>query len=470
MMKKTWVVIMIGFVCLLSVSCGDRSETDDGPEAVEAAVAEQTPEQQDLTTEASPAPEATPFGGQIPTPIVVTATPVSTPTVIPTITEAVAAGYVQPPADSGVLHCGNFDNREAAQQIFLLEGYAGMDTNNDGIACNSATDDGVLLVSWAVLPPEPSPTPVASPVAPVAPTPTAPQPPAIPPEEVWENPDRTHEINSIPWQDFTPHVWGGQVRVISEGELVPTSWRRPDGYDYWAHVECGPRFGNRLDDDNPTYVETHWQVWIWIEPQGDQGFCAIVDRFRGWKLTDEPPPRVITGAARAFLPHGQRDEAMTFRRQPDGSWNEFYTLTPRGWNDIPLGAKWSFFGEEFTCDPHNLPLAVWTENRGFEPIGRDEEELLARESLSFYQYRADSTLYDWEQKEYWRGIGWYLVLVGWNYKVLKADYELNDVAYDLRSDQLTCWFVHNKEVLPPPRYCLECERRATMDLELRSDE
>ena len=234
--------------------------------------------------------------------------------------------------------------------------------------------------------------------------------------------------------------------------------------------------GTGSDGANPTFNKRSINLYLWIEPvDGSEPFCANVDRYRRWSPAEPTPIPRGRGAVNR-MPVGKRGEDMLFTG--DGDTERHHTRPPRNAPElgiISMGDTWEFLGNELVCKPDALPLAVWTDNDGFQPIGRDEEMLIASYSLNDERVVEDSEgfweSYDWESKDFWREQGWYFVLLAWNYEPSVNEHWQNEVRYayplGLRA---TCWGIPNKEDVPRERYCLECERREHMELYATDEE
>ena len=439
------IVILLG---MLLVACGGEDTPADTAAvatvelAAPAATAIET-----KSTPAAPRPSPTSYTGSIPSPAAVSAAVTRVPTVaatseaMVTVTPAptIQRSTPTPPAPTAVASptltpertevpddCGDFATHREAQLYFLEQGGPiddpfGLDTDGDGIACNAETDTGYERIAFTLFSPATvTPAPTATPIPTVQPLPSS--------ANIWSSPERTAELNSIDWRAFADSTAEYGVRAIrSEGRHMNVYWTGPDGPGYRS-VECGPHFGNRLDRANPTYhirhrsrVDQSDTVTIWIEPaDGIAPFCATVDKYRDWKATDIPLgyPYIVDPYARAVW-----GEPIVFAAAGK------FTLRPEKFDyGMAVGRTFEVLEGELECVPHKMPLAVW-ELSGFEVLGREEEELVARYGFRGFRveepanefapgytvdYSADSSeywdSYDWESKEFWRKAGWFLVV------------------------------------------------------------
>lgn len=274
------------------------------------------------------------------------------------------------------------------------------------------------------------------------PTQTATPTPTIPPAEaeaesgVWSSPQRAAELNSIDWRSFSEITWwAGRIR--NEGEMMHVPWRHLDGGSKYIDMDCAPRFGNRFDERNPTYSGNHTDVTIWVEPtDGGAPFCVDVDRFRDWLPTDQPPPTLSLREMKDF-PEAVFGEPLVFTDMVNGP--RYHTLPPSRIDrkGKELGRTFEVLEVELECVPHKLPLALWTDDYGFEVLGRDEEELLARYAFKGFKTVTDDPFYsvawgnpedylesyDWESKGFWRNSGWFLAINNLNYPVFGFAYD-----------------------------------------------
>ena len=482
-----------------------------------------------------------------------TVTPEAVNTVVVTTPEA-------EPAETE--DCGSFATFTEAQRFFIASGGPdsddyGLDTNSDGIACNAPSDRGYESITFATVN-EATAVPVATVTATVPdkdcsdfatwqealdffiseggpdsdphsldadrdgvpctalkhdeenpPSPTPTFPPAEPADDdVWSSEERSAELNSINWHafrstrlsGFRQHVKNGVSSIAAPGEVISVPAKDEKGMptNRTERVDCAERFGNRLDDRNPSFYEKRGEVWLWIEPtDGGEPFCVNVDRYRNW-LESDPEPLPEPHRTYSF-PRAHRLEPLVFTDPVNGP--REHTLPPllspdaiHNFQQTAIGKTFEIpdtGGTELECAPQNVPVAVWTLGMGFEVLSREEEELLARYALSggrfqesasgrkWWQHLSGSEdpdereqflqSYDWESKESWRDEGWFLAIIGEPYERKGInEHWRNDVTYSLRTgiDDLVlaaCWQVWNTEDLPPPRYCLECERRANME-------
>ncbi len=467
---------------------------------------------------ATPVPSAAPTGEAVRTPTA-NAPVLLSPTAI--------SGSPQPSALVGEKDCGNFMSHREAQLFFMendgqIEDLYALDTDKDGIACNAPGDSGYERITFALFG-EPTATPEATVTATVPkrscndfatwqeaydffiseggprsdphnfdgdrdgvpctalkyleenpPRPTPTFPPAQAETDVWSSDARTAELNSIDWVAFRGSDYGyGASKPVPVGATLWAQWSGEGslGDGNSIEMDCAPRFGNRLDKLNPTYIERSRAVWLWIEPaDGSEAFCVLADLFRNWLLSDAPPlPKVRTFSV---LPAGDRADPLVFTDPVNGP--RLHTLPPLDIYSLEiteLGKTFEVIEGELECIPQNVPVAIWTREMGFEVVGREEEELLARYALLPYEDRRDDVgeageefwqAYDWEQKEFWRNAGWFMAIFGDPYDRddVRGEPWNNNVTYDV--PWASCWFVRNTADLPPPRYCLECERRENM--------
>lgn len=324
-MKYTIGLIL---VILSLVACGG----DSGDAATPVALAETTVVADNTQTPVPDAPlrpSPTPYGGSIPAPSIVTATATASSvaangtgsteeaqeTVVPTSTLPANGEATEPALRED---CGSFATYSEAQRFFITNGGPDsdpyeMDTDADGVACNSPSDRGYESILFATVN-EATAVPVATATATVPdrdcsdfatwqeamdfflseggpesdphsldadgdgvpctalknleenpPTPTPTFPPAEPVEEnVWNSEERTAELNSINWSAFVGNKYGRGVRVAAEGEIIWVHARDEDGVPQKRReeIDCAPRFGNRLDAANPSFYIEATAVWI----------------------------------------------------------------------------------------------------------------------------------------------------------------------------------------------------------------
>ena len=465
------------------------------------------------------APVVTPAAEAVmtPTPITPTAVVLSpTPTIVVPVT----------PELVGDIDCGYFESHREAQIFYLEDGGPSnddyeLDTDGDGIAFNFPDDRGYDRIRFALFG-APTATPEATVTATVPrrscndfatwqeaydffiseggprsdphnmdgdkdgvpctalkhleenpPSPTPTFPPAEAAIDVWSSNERAAELNSIDWAAFEGRDYGyGVWQLIPEGETLLAYWKGVDSSSQYGgriELDCAPRFGNRLDKSNPTYVEGRTvRVWLWIEPtDGNGALCVQVDLYRNWLPSDAPPlPKVRTYSV---LPHADRADPIVFTDPVNGP--RLHTLPSVDLFSLGItgmGKTFDVIEGDLECIPQNVPVAMWTRDMGFEVLGRDEEELLARDAFPYTRDEERGPdeyweAYDWEQKESWRNAGWFLAVIGDLYDGNRRGDEPwnNNVRYGSPA-LASCWFVRNTADLPPPRYCLECERRENM--------
>ena len=510
------IAIVLG---MMLVACGAEETPADTAEdaTVEpTALVDSAPRAQETAVEApseTPRPSPTSYTGSIPSPVVVSAAAARTPTAAATSTPMPAATPTPitqptaPPASPVVASptltperteaqddCGDFATHREAQLYFLEQGGPiddpfGLDTDGDGIACNAETDTGYERIAFTLFSAATAtPAPTATPIPTVQPLPSS--------ANIWSSPERTAELNSIDWRAFDAATTEYSVRAIrSEGWDIQVYWTGPDGTEY-RDVECGPHFGNRLDKANPTYhirhrsrVDQSDTVTIWIEPaDGSAPFCATVDKYRDWKATDVPLgyPYIVNPSGRGAV----WGEPIVFPAAGE------FTVRPEKFDyGMAIGRTFEVLEGELECVPHKMPLAVWSP--GFEVLGREEEELVARYGFRGFKvdasrandfapgysvdYSADSSeyweSYDWESKEFWRSAGWFLLVGGWSHYSVEGGtypppYREGGVIYDIVPDSDAraihyCWRVPNVADLPEPRSCIECERHRNLSREVK---
>ena len=534
--RPIFEIALISVAAAVVMACGESGSEEPAPAATVPAASAQQEEQVSGVGQGvaatTPAPPATPYSGRIPAPIhvTVTATPAPAPdaSTAPAVAQATdatatpATAAVETPAtiQAADVHCGSFGSPQEAQQFYLdndgpfVDRYS-LDTDGDGIACNSQGDSGIEQTSFPLASDTPVPTATASvpdrdcgdfdtwadangffmaeggpysdphrldpdrdglPCSGLynaeryTPTPT-PEPTSVPTESVWSDPERTAELNSIEWSRFYGVGYPFSVHTKEPGDTIVFR-KHVDGDIQGIETECGPHIGNRLDSGNPTFSERDLRIFIWIEPaNGDSPFCATVDRYKRWQ-GDELPP-VPWGPGRANrLPPGVRGEPLLFTLPDDEV--RLHSKLSTDLNDyyaVVMNKDYEFQGKEFPCRPEKMPVAVWTNERGFQQLGRDEEKLLAEYALNneLFVENPDGfwESYDWESKEHWRELGWYLVLYDWAYKSDSRNIEhwQNNLRYRYPDEtRAGCWGVPNFEEIPPPRWCEECERREQMAL------
>lgn len=526
-------------VTLLLLGCGSGDDDAGTPVAAPQMIQTAVP----AATAPVLLPSPTPYRGSIPQPVVVRVTSTvipkaeavvvdSTPTLPPEQAVVVSVGTPESPAVPPVsMDCGSFDSHREAQAFFLDQGEGAdvseLDTNNDGIACNSPGDRGYADMTFESLL-QATATPFATVTAtvpkrdcadfetweeanaffvseggprsdphnldgdrdgvpctalkydeenPPEPTPTLPPPEAS--DDAWSSEGRTTELNAINWRAFIATSLGGGrwsengvFGIAAPGEIINSNIRDEDGNPsrFTAQVDCAERFGNRFDERNTSFYEELDRVWIWIEPaDGSEPFCARVDRYRNWLPSDpEPLPSAWRWSA---LPQAERLDALVFTDSVNGP--REHTLPPSNLSNLELSAMGKTVevreGDgKLECTPQKAPVAVWTRGMGFEVLSREEEELLARGAFAGTRDEGEQERfwqsYDWERKEYWRNEGWFLAILGDPY-----DRTVRDNRHWL-NDVIygvpvlaSCWLVWNVEDLPESRYCLECERRANME-------
>ena len=526
-------VLMMLPILALVLACGDGSdEPSIAPPAAQqvstATTATPVPLAKAATTAPTQTPAPRPPATAEPeaTPPPATATPTITPapagppTEVPTSTaepESTPTNTALPAVDAD---CGSFTTFEEAQRFFLRNGGPSedrhsLDTDNDSIACNSDSDRGIESAVYSPYgPPTATPIPTATPALPRMncddfatwadaneffmnaggpysdphrldsdrdgvpcsgllmqenATATPMPPPTVSPETIWSSPERTAQLNAVDWRAFANNVYGFGAVILEAGTPGSSSWRMPDGSVEWVEVECGPVFGNRFDEGNPTYRQESPRIAIWIEPSdGSEPHCVSADKYLNW-LPGEPT-RLDSRQGLHSMPKADRTEPLEFTYPDDEA--RFHTLPPTNpfiVESMVIGDDFAYMGKEGLCSPQTVPLAVWTTKLGFQPLDREEEELLARYSFNYRSFENDPDAlwksYDWTSKEEWREIGWYLVLYHWEYRTVSGinEHWKNNVRYIApQGVRGGCWFVHNADEVPPPRYCFECERRANM--------
>ncbi len=540
--RPIFAIALISIAAVVVMACGESGSEEPAPAATVPAASAQQEEQGSAAGQrvaaTRPAPSATPYSGRIPAPIhvTVTATPAPAASIAPAVAQAAdatatpATAAVETPATTqpANVHCGSFGSPQEAQQFYLdndgpfVDRYS-LDTDDDGIACNSQGDSGIEQTGFPLASDTPVPTATASvsdkdcgdfdtwadannfflseggpysdphrmdpdrdglPCSSLynaeryTPTPT-PEPTSVPTESVWSDPERTAELNSINWHGFDVRGFPFRIHITPAGEKISAFRLDNEGKAIRMEVECGPIVGNRFDQANPTFNRKNAKLYIWIEPDsGEPAHCVRLDRYIKWKATDPLPVPWGTNPAtdtQHAMPPGVRGESMLFT-QP-GDTKRRHTRLPVDilqYMSVVMGEAYDFYGKEMQCKPEKMPLAVWSDELGFQALGRDEEKLLAEHALNHERYVDDSDgfwkSYDWESKENWRELGWYVVLYRWEYKTYENEHWRNHVKYiypdGLESNGLKagCWSVSNLGDVPPPRRCYECERREQMAL------
>ena len=565
-------------VSMLLIACGSgEAPLRDAAPTGEVATAEPV---QQVPRQEPEAPTATPKSGPTPQPVTARVSPTETPaataetmTPVPTPTpdsgaaEAPTTGMATPsaaatsPPTSDDIDCGSFASPAEAQRFFVSEGgpdsdQYGLDTDEDGFACNAITDVGYDRISFVPIRPQTSQTPVPTVTATVpkrdcddfvtwqevydffiseggpdsdphnldadrdgvpctalkndeerTPVPTPTFQPAETVGDVWSSDEHTAELNGINRHAFRStrlsglrrFVENGVNSIAAPGELIFVPAKDENGMPTkrTERVECAERFGNRLDDRNPSFYEKSEVVWLWIEPtDGGEPFCVNVDRYRNWLAADsEPLPEPYMAYS---FPRADKREPLVFTDAVNGPQQHTLPplLPPGNINNFLSSAIGKTFeipdtsGTKLECTPQNVPVAVWTFGMGFEVLSREEKELLARYALSDGEFRESATgrkwwqfvygsedpdrreqflrTYDWESKDSWREEGWFLAIISDPYdNRMVNEHWRNDVTYRFRTGiedlaEAACWKVWNVEDLPGPRYCLECERRANM--------
>ena len=510
---RLYSVIIAIVLGMLLVACGGEDAPVDT--AAEATVEPAATATEVEAAPAAPRPSPTSYAGGIPSPAAVSAAATGIPTAAatsetmavltpaptaqpstptPAASTAVAVPTLTPERVEVQDDCGDFATHREAQLYFLEQGGPiddpfGLDTDGDGIACNAETDTGYERIAFTLFSAATAtPAPTATPIPTVQPLPSS--------ADIWSSPERAAELNSIDWRAFANTLGHTAVSITPEGWRMSVYWAEPAGSSNWKFrdIECGPHFGNRLDKANPTYHIRHQHgvdqsdtLTIWIEPtDGDAPFCAKVDRFRDWKSTDRPP---LDG--RISDPSGRAVWGEPIRFPYQGG----YTLSPDEVDyGMAIGRTFEVLEGELECAPHKMPLAVWSP--GFEVLGREEEELVARYGFRGFKveepanefapgysvdYSADSSeywdSYDWESKEFWRNAGWFLMVSGWSRYAVEGErypppYREGGVIYDIVPDSDAraihyCWRVPNVADLPEPRSCIECERHRNMSKEVK---
>ena len=541
MMFRTVLVIdVIGTALFVLTACGES--TSSVPTAAPALPPVATQEagtgndQSHAPQAGTPAASPAPDSGRIPARVVIAGTITPTPTVTlkspiekrltPAATSSLAANATPIVSQMVDIHCGIFANLQEAQQFYLdndgpFVDHHSLDTDSDGIACNSEGDKGIESTSFPLASDAPVPTATASvsdkdcddfdtwadandfflseggphsdphrldpdrdglPCSSIynaeryTPTPT-PEPTTVPTESVWSDPERTAELNSIDWQGFDVRGFPFRIRITPAGEKISAFRLDSEGKTIRMEIECGPIVGNRFNQANPTFNKKTAILFIWVEPDsGEPAHCVLLDRYMKWKATDPLPVPWGTNPAtdtQHAMPPGVRGEPMLFT--VPGDTKRRHTRLPVDilqYMSVAMGEAYDFYGKEMQCKPEKMPLAVWSDELGFQMLGRDEEQLLAEHALNHEIIVEDPDgfweSYDWESKEHWREIGWYLVLYRWEYKTYENEHWRNYVKYyypgDLKSNgrRAGCWGVPNIEDVPPPRRCYECERRERM--------
>lgn len=383
----------------------------------------------------------TPYSRGVPSPVVVTATPVLTTTAVPlrdaTATPAATQSEFSVAED---IDCGDFEDWIEAQEFFLSNGGPGvdpnlMDTDLDGIACNAETDRGYevrMFASADIRAATPDASPAEAPTAGVAATPTANvatptvQPlsttgPAVTPRD-WPTPQ---ELVAVKWAKFRER--GYFTKGVSSGKRI----RVYEGPEETRYVTCGPEIGTAFDSSNPTWSDSsHW-IYFWREPEASLPGCMGASKYEDWVNKPIPvPPPERSEIRSLYVKWGEPlkfavDDFVRDFSLPDTLDARYVEHSRIVWDDGWVGK----------CDETSLPWAVWEKERGFYTISLEDEEA---------QRRGVWTAEQVANKEEGRKRGLYFI-----YKGMGRD----------KTDGPYCWHVPNHEEIPPHWPCLECQWR-----------
>ena len=180
--------------------------------------------------------------------------------------ETSSATTPETPDVAAPIGCSDFYEWPDAQTFFYDEGGPlrddyHLDTNRDGIACNTETDqgtDGQIFKAPTIedILPESERGSI------VAEDPLVEFSPA--------------EVAAIGWQDFERE--GYLFLWKQEGDTI----RVLQGATEWVEVSCGPHIGSSPDSRiSPTWTNFSHFVWLWYEGNGEQG-CVGVSKWVDW--------------------------------------------------------------------------------------------------------------------------------------------------------------------------------------------
>ena len=381
----------------------------------------------------------TPYSRGVPSPVVVTATPVLTTTAVP-LRDATAIPAATQPEFSVAkdIDCGDFEDWIDAQEFFLSNGGPEedpklMDTDMDGIACNAETDRGYEFSAFAnahsrAATPDayPAKTPTAAVATPTTHTPSTQPPtatarPAATPRD-WPTPQ---ELGAVKWAKFRER--GYFTKGVSSGKRI----RVYEGPEETRYVTCGPEIGTAFDSGNPTWSDrSHW-IFCWREHEAGLPGCMGASKYEDWvnKPIPAPPPE-RSGIRSLYVKWGEPlkfavDDSVRDFSLPDTLDARYVEHSRIVWDDGWVGK----------CDEASLPWAAWERERGFYTISLEDEEA---------QRRAEWTAEQVANKEEGRKRGLYFI-----YKGMGRD----------KTDGPYCWHVSNHEEIPPHLPCLECQWR-----------
>ena len=375
-------------------------------------------------------------------------TPITPAAAIPTPTSAVVATPAA--GGAGSIDCGDFQTWEGAQQFFILKGGPDsdeyrLDTDGDGIACNAESDQGAEIQPFEALesadePQDATPEPVPAPGRPtvVAAATPEPTPASVTRSEAPLREYTPEQIGAVDWEAF--RRLGGHV-FKTEWEGREISYRSGPTIRDYTTLTCGPEIGSSLDArSSQTWSEFSHAVWLWYEDpdnefEGHRTGCIQVSKYEDWPNKEAPRPGLTAREVDALRAEKQGQDLVFFYQVDDRS----YTMPP-GFramqevvvNDSAIGVPDSEFFE--VCWAHQLPNAIWTEERGF--VAMPDEDVIRR------NYRVDYTEEIFEIMRRARELGWYFVF-GKGF---------------IGSQGFGCWQVGNPEEVPVEP-CIACEIR-----------
>ena len=378
-------------------------------------------------------------------------TPITTAAAIPTPTSAVVATPAA--GGAGSIDCGDFQTWEGAQQFFIESGGPDsdeyrLDTDGDGIACNAESDQGAEIQPFEALesadePQDATPELVPAPgrptvVAAATPEPTPEPTPASAIRS--EAPLREYtpeQIGSVDWYGFERD--GYLSRRALEG--VEIRYRSGAGRSDYTTVECGPEIGSSLDArSSKTWSEFSHVIWVWYEDpdndfERDRKGCIQVSKYEDWPNKERARGRLSDREVDAFRVVELGQDLIFFYQVSDRS----YTMPAGGdvWFSV-IGAGIGAGGADTdfyeVCWSHQLPNAVWSEERGF--VAMTDEDVFNRHNRVEY---TEEVLDVYRRA---RVAGWYYVHFG-----------------GVESGGgYGCWQVGNAEEVPVEP-CVECEIR-----------
>lgn len=316
--------------------------------------------------------------------------------------------------------CGNFRTWLDVQFFYVENGGPEMDThyldtNSDGIACNSDGDQGIDVRQFGD---DEIPSAALTPHGGLAPSGT---PEDQPPQglNLAEAPLRNYtasEIGAFPWTEYRRD--GFEFVFAEEGESIYLLAGRHD----LMEQTCGPHIGSSLDARmSQTWVTHGHFIWVWGE--GDFTGCVAVSKFEDWFLMDAP--RLEIHGTQEMVEPG--DTLVYFGDVSDRS----YSMPPNSAEGVLDGDAIETPSFKGLCDVRRLPAAAWTVQRGFvgisprdlgDALGLGAEELHLREMAQA------------------RAAGWFYVWFG---------------EYPPEGENTACWRIGNKQI--PEEPCLHCQ-------------